>query len=447
MQSGGPRRTLRGLAHGPDPVLDCGPMGLGLYLAADFPQPLDCSALIDRVLSWVSNHAPDAQPVRGLDLKQRPTIYLNLHPAEENLELTGIEPGRLLMSAKTSSAGPGYHIFVVDLLDRLARDLKLGWLPCGADSEWSDETGYFEQRDVPALQQQMLSWLKALAGNLPINEGSGFEVCMPMTHHFELEAFCRTPMGPRDRAWFEAVAVDPHSGIDFFPWWEQGLSAGYHLGVALALMWSEIRWHAPENESERIVIERVLDSLERAFKLDPSRAYPWKEWDELLRIARRNGCVPNWVHKQACHAQPSSLIGYRRHPVRVMLTGGWSIRVPGGFSEEWDDRGTFCGWGDGRTVWFTGFLLGNGAERTPDEMVGSGPDEEGEKFERREGALVSRAVLCCESDPDDTYWALKSDAAVPHRRAACTVCFHDVSDRAWALDTWKSLTHCSARST
>ncbi|MBI5531349.1 MAG: hypothetical protein HY898_01445 [Deltaproteobacteria bacterium] len=421
-------------------------MGLGLYLAAEFPKRLEPDALIRRALNWVNDHVPDAQPVRGVDLRERPTVYLNLHPAEENLELTGIGHGRLLASGKTSSAGPGYHAFVVDLLDRLARDLELVWLPRTPDADWADETGYFETRDFPRLQEEMLTWLRALARNLPDNEGSGFEVCMPMTHHFEVDAFCRTPLGPRDRAWFDSVAADPSRGIDFFPWWEQGTSAGYHLGVALALMWNEVRWHAPENESERMVLQRVLDSLERAFKLDPSRAFPWAEWDELLQISRRKGCVSEWVHKQASHARPDPRIGYRRHPVKVMLTGGWSIRIPGSFSEEWDDRGTFCGWGDGRTVWFTGFVLGNGADMTPDEMVGNGPDDEGERFERRDGALVSRAVLCRESDPDDTYWALKSDAAVPHRRAACTICFHDPSDRQWAMTTWQSLTHGSARS-
>ncbi len=46
------------------------------------------------------------------------TMLVGLHPAEEEVGFY-VDQGYLVCAAKTSSAGPGYHAFVIEMLDEL----------------------------------------------------------------------------------------------------------------------------------------------------------------------------------------------------------------------------------------------------------------------------------------------------------------------------------------
>ena len=56
------------------------------------------------------------------------------------------------------------------------------------------------------------------------------------------------------------------------------------MNRALCLMWTEVRWRAPGSDAERAVIDEALRALRKAFPLDPSLPYPWREWHELLGL-------------------------------------------------------------------------------------------------------------------------------------------------------------------
>jgi len=45
-----------------------------------------------------------------------PTLFCQLHPAAEEIELSLIDPEHIVVSANTTTVGPGYHIFLVSLL-------------------------------------------------------------------------------------------------------------------------------------------------------------------------------------------------------------------------------------------------------------------------------------------------------------------------------------------
>ena len=50
-------------------------------------------------------------------------------------------------------------------------------------------------------------------------------------------------------------------------------------------MWTDVRWRPAIEEGEPEVVDEVLRLLRRAFPLEPSLPYPWREWKELLDIA------------------------------------------------------------------------------------------------------------------------------------------------------------------
>src|SRR5437588_261736 len=89
---------------------------------------------------------------------------------------------------------------------------------------WLQEHG----GDAVAVQEAMLHWLGSMGQVVLENlqkDRTGFMVAMPLGHHYPYHGPVVTPLGPRDKAWFEALANDPWRGSDFFAWWEPGLNA------------------------------------------------------------------------------------------------------------------------------------------------------------------------------------------------------------------------------
>ena len=88
---------------------------------------------------------------------------LKLVPFEEDV-YGNWQNGKLCISAKTNSAGPGYHAYLIDILD------GLGVKPTSVE----DEAGYYETRDYTALQNEMAHWLKVVGSMVvdAIDKGS-----------------------------------------------------------------------------------------------------------------------------------------------------------------------------------------------------------------------------------------------------------------------------------
>lgn len=380
---------------------------------------------------------------RAVDDDGRPCLAVSLHPAAEEIVVTDLGGTRLAATAKTSTAGPGYHAFVCDVLHALGAALPIAWDDESADGEVGDETGYFHSGDYAALEARFLEWTRGLAAQVRTildQGGTALAVSMPATHEVFHDGAIATPLGPRDRAWLDRVAENPAAGVDLFPWWHRGEGPHERLGRALARMWTDVRWRPPTTDGEREVIEETVGLLEAAYREDPKAPYPWSEWSELLAFLGRDSLLATRAQLRAATAAPSVPIGYRRRDVRVMLSGGWSVVVPGAFAEAWDERGTWSGWDAKRTVWFTSFSLQRetGAP-TAEETLAGLPPLEGEVLRASAGDAIYAATFARGADDEGALAQLQGYAAAPGSAAVCTVCFDEEARREWAIAVWKSL--------
>jgi hypothetical protein len=93
-------------------------VSVGLYLRAKFDAVVpDPDALIRHMMSWMRENYPQLNPqFRQNFADTKPTFFCRLHPAAEEVEFTFVDGLHLTASANTSTVGPGYHIFVCDLL-------------------------------------------------------------------------------------------------------------------------------------------------------------------------------------------------------------------------------------------------------------------------------------------------------------------------------------------
>jgi hypothetical protein len=289
----------------------------------------------------------------------------------------------------------------------------------------------------------MLEWLQTIASILAADLAAGggqLLVCMPSNHHFDEGWRVVSPLGPLDPDWIALLAEEPERGESFFPWWNTRQDADYSVRRALSWMWKDVRWRAPLSESEAAALKDASAMLERAHQIDGSREYPWREWKELIEYGEIATPLREEILVRAEAVDPSiPLIGYRRKDVRVDLSGGWSLRIPGSFAESWEDERTWYAWDATRTVRFTCFSIVNEDEtpQSAEEILGAYVDIQ-ETFEHEEEGVIGRAYL---AHSMDEHWNLHGRTAVSGSLAVCTITIGSADDREWALATWRSLRH------
>jgi len=432
-------------------------MSLGLYVTGTrTARPAD---LLGEVLGWlVASYATTlCATMRGVDDDGQPCLMVSFHPGAEDIVLTlraDAAPGTigLAASAVTSTAGPGYHAHVCEMLHALGAAFDVAWDPEDPRGETGDETGYFHTKNRRALEDAAARWLQTLAGRVrevAADGNTGIALSMPEGREYTHDGLVTTPMGPRDAGWLDATCLDGRSGFDVFPWAEAGTGAGYLRGRALVRMWADVHWRAPGDDDEREMLEEIVALLEAAYRDDPERTYPWREWAEILALLGRDSILATRAQLRAETAPLTPPIGYRRRDVRVTLSGGWSMVVPGSLAEAWDERGTWSGFDRDRTIWFTSFSLkaerDAGAQKsqvlpaTAEETLAGLPPLDGETTTYLSGGIRGIAALGRGSESGVEMQQLRAYAALPANAAVLTVCFGTDAERAWAYDVWRSL--------
>lgn len=379
-----------------------------------------------------------ATPIRGEDEAGRPLLALAIHPAAEPVRIVELGGGALAVEAMTGTAGPGYHAHVTELLSGVADALGIEW------SSIEDESGYFETRDRAALEDATLIWLATTVHEvLALNARGvrGLQLSLPEGAIFEHGGVIATPMGPRDLAWLTRVAKHPREGIDAFAWWDAGQGASALRGAAIAAMWIDVRWRKPLIESERDLFERILGWLDLGESLEPAAEWPWREQSELLELLGEESLRATRVHLRASALPPAVPIGYRRGAVRVTLSGGWSMRVPGELAERWEEPGAWAGWDAHRSIWFSSVEV-RGVTTSEAAMEALPPLEgDGELMGLDRGEHLALARFAESEEDGARLIELRAHAVLGAHAAVGTFILTKDEDREWALETWSTLAH------
>jgi hypothetical protein len=355
-------------------------------------------------------------------------LMAGLHPAAEPLRITAYRYGRLVLSAATTAGGPGYHEYVCGIARRLEGALGIRWAARPGEGDW---TRFWDSGDSHAVKLAMLKWLAIVARQAqPHIEEFGIGLSMGTDVVYESELPIRTPMGPRAANWLAAITVDPRVGYDIFPWWNRDQDAAFYLNRGLCRMWTEVRWRAPIDDAETKTIDRVLDDLESAHRMDPSRAYPVREWEELARYLNRP--VPDLPRP----APETPLVGYRRRPVRVRYHG-WTLQIPGSMGTPPREDSCFASDSVRNIAMFV--LTPRKGRVDPAEFLGRDfpPTKPGLMVADGEG-ITSRAAFVQSESAGDAFM-LSCAAVEPNSGLVLRIASKDDGDRDWAVETWRSL--------
>jgi hypothetical protein len=411
------------------------------------PRVPAADSLLADAETWLKATFPEA--VRSI---QRPVreqgeaeLTVELHPAAPSLVMTASDTGRVAVTAATETVGPGYHRFVGRVLERMGAGLSLTW-DRGGDGRPDPLMGAtattFADRAV--AERGYLAWLgrslmaaraRGSAMDRPIPLGLRDDV------RYHVEGAILTALGPRDAAWLEVAVADTRIATDVTPWWADATDGQYLLNRALCLMWTQVRWRAPAIQEERLLLEEVHRLLSKAYPNDPTLAYPWRAWAELVDNASIEDPMASQVRNRAATAEGDDRpIGYRRAPVTIRHEG-WAIEIPGSFAErrtaeEW------WGGGAGRNITLAAVQTGTAtgamaAQSFIQQFAGElGPDA----IDHRAGGVIGRATLSTDTSSGLEVGVLEGYSAVVGSGAAVKIVFDDPADWDWAVEMWRSLT-------
>jgi hypothetical protein len=249
-----------------------------------------------------------------------------------SIELVEADEGRLVAGSKTSTAGPGFHAFAIDLVARIGEHLGVVW-------DWTyDEAGVAGPGcDFSVLQQAHAQFLRyfaqAITGH-PVPT-SGIAVNYPVSGcKPAMDVFSFTPHGPVTRdEWTRIAEASEEESHDlaaaFFPWWNQDFDARFYRSIGRFIFWTTCPWRACRNDEERALCQCALDAFARARELDPGIDVPEAEIAELehlLTLGVEDTAAPN----------PDG-VGYRRGLMHHHY-GPWRIAIPGHMAEWYEEE-------------------------------------------------------------------------------------------------------------
>lgn len=362
-----------------------------------------------------------------------------LHPAEEGIDFR-FDGGEVFASAKTSSAGPAYHVFAIGLLEHLGKRLQLTWQFGAEDEEYQDETGYVHHRDFARLQGQFAKFMGQLFRICLERLGDGssrMQLAMPLSFGVKLPddeypGGAITQLGPLTREQLERGG----NGTDqdrlelakrYFCWWEQGFGADFFSKLALNDMWMWQAWTAPAVESERKEMNRVLGWIDEAKKKDGAIQLPELAVAELRKLARST-TEPTLTQRGP--------IGYRRYPFTKPLTGHWNVTIPGCLRGlDSDDKGTVAYGVSNFEVYGSSFTI-----KMKEGAAAIGDAEGDAAFDQKD----LRGTFELKTSKDNAGYSLTATANVPYdgeakQQGVLTVWYADESLRPLAEAVARSL--------
>lgn len=413
-------------------------MGLGLRAVAKLPKSEAGISPLELISATAKEFAV-AKQLSDFHRAERRNgvLYLSFHPADEDVEVEVLESGKLVVSSKTSGAGPGYHQLIVELTDQIARDLGIdwGWSEDASDDTSFDEMGYARERDFASLQDEMAAMFRGLAEVVVERLEQGYTnqlVNMPLNYGVQqLGDEIGTPIGPFSRKFYEQAANDTanltNAAREFFPWWESGLTAATWRNLGLVSLWMDIYWRPPQSDDERTTIRRTLACFEHAMQLDRDLPTPDTEIAELRRL----------LEVEYSEAPKAHGIGYRRRDWRQELTGGWTLRAPGFFYERSENDGTTAVyWYGDREIWGSSWTLKPARKATIDDVKDKIRPE---SFMLDHDGIVGCANVRTKETDEGRYFVVSCALQGFGSSAVVTIVVPDEAEIPWARQVFESV--------
>ena len=332
-------------------------MGVDIILRSAIPKPKWLArfgtppSLLDKIAESAAWFAAERglRPFFLVAEHSDSNLALVFHPAEQAAQFS-LGNNEIAVAARTSNGGPGYHVYIVDVLRHLENQCGLNWVDDTEAGE-VDETNYLRSGDFQDVTQQMDGWLrlnlkhvsemdeeyKSVAIGIPTRLiCSDFESGHVQTVH--------GPIGFRKLA--DAVGLDNAEfrafADDFYVWPTPETDLAFWQRTTNALLWCDVPWRPPTSDDDKWTYDAARYALEQ-FKRAGGDTELFKV--EEAEIAQM---VSSGTGEQLPLPFPDGR-GYRRRRLTRPLQDYWTIEIPGHwYLEQTEDDAAY--WYSNMTV-------------------------------------------------------------------------------------------------
>ncbi|MBT1706209.1 hypothetical protein [Chryseosolibacter indicus] len=409
-------------------------MGLGIYIKSELNTPVQFSAIQDYITEYTIGLFKDFLSFSN----DETSLYATLHPCEEPVVFE-LKHNNLICSAKTNSVGPGYHAYLVELIEKLgaALDIPWNWNQEEGEEYYSDETDYYNHRDFKQLQSEMLKWLHALSKMfIEERDAEQLMLTMPLGYpRLQGKYFAISPMRIWTRELFEQIAKSKIEDLEwaaheFFIWWNKKDDAYFYKNTAIALLNTECGWHYPADDKEERVLSNIDKCFERARQLHPQMDLPLEDW----------AAIKNLLNEEETDI-PDTEFGYKKYVMTFDLAGKWMIDLPGNFYYTIDDN-TEVYYDDERNIRNASYERND--DQSDEEFADTffnNNDNEGTEFLTSETAIAGKAIIYynIDKETEEEYWVLQGVKVKANQFVLSTICYPGEGDKQWAIETWNSI--------
>ncbi|MBL0740695.1 hypothetical protein [Chryseolinea lacunae] len=409
-------------------------MGLGIHLRAKIAAPIQLSTIQDHLTRHSSGLFKDFLSFSG----NENSLHVTVHPCEETVAFELVD-NNLICSARTNSVGPGYHAYLVELVEKLGTVLGIEWNWNFQDDEehYSDETDYYNHRNFKQLQFEMLKWLRALANSLIVESNSEqFMLTMPLGYpRMKRSFFAASPMRIWTRELFKKIAESEIEDLEwaaqeFFIWWNRKDDEQFYKKTGIALLNVECPWHYPTDDLEKKVLYIIDNTFERSKQLNPQLDLPLKDWDT----------VKKFLNEEETDI-PDTEFGYKKHLMTFDLPGKWMIDLPGNIYHTVDDSSEVY-YDHERTVRCICYTRNDDKSDAEyaDGFFSNKNDYEVEYLASATN-IAGNAVLYYSIDKEtqQEYWILQGVKVKGGKFAFSTISYPSEEHKKWAIDAWNSI--------
>ncbi len=422
-------------------------MGLGIYSKSFIPKKkFKFFTKTYHVLKSIQNHLlKNSEGIFRDFLKfeyLENQLLVTIHPSEEPIYFEIEEDNYLLLSARTNSVGPGYHAYIVEIMDDLSKYLNLNWIWGDAKEEdvYFDETGYYKNRDFKLLQIEMLRWLRAISKHFNEEDTSNLKISLSLNSPNLLdEYYAISPLGRWDKSWFDKTRNGElenlmNEGQQFFIWWNKEKDGAFYYKTTLALLNVECPWHSPIDDKERILYSSIDKCLINAQKNNIDLSLVKKDWRTIKSY------LSNDQEETYFENTP---IGFRKHKMNFSLAGNWNIQIPGYYYSDIQD--------DTEIYWYGERTIRNTTYKNEKEYPKSEFKSEIDKLLKPETykrnkeiafeneKIIGKGYIYLYEEDDENYWILHGVKIDKNGLILSTICFSNESDESWAIDTWETI--------
>jgi hypothetical protein len=409
-------------------------MGLGINIKAELNTAIQFSAIQDCITNNTSGLYKDF-----LSFSERENaFYVTVHPCEETVNFEFVN-GNLICSAKTNSVGPGYHAYLVELVEKIGTELQIQWIWHLEEGEeyYLDETDYYSHRDFKQLQFEMLKWLKALAKSFT-EEGEN-EQCMftmPLGYpRMKRDYFAVSPIRIWTRELFQRIAESEikdleWAGREFFIWWNKTDDEYFYTKTGIALLNVECPWHFPADEKEKKLLLIIDNCFELSKKLNPQIDLPLTDWIT----------VKSFLDEKETDI-PDTDFGYKKHLMTFDLAGKWMIDLPGNLYYAVDEN-TEVYYDHERNI--RSICYTRNDDKTDQEYADGffkNKDNAGTEFLTSGTNIAGKAIVfyAIDKEIEQEYWVLQGVKVKGDKFVFSTICYPGEDYKQWAIDTWNSI--------